>query len=785
MNTNNNQIPAGILEENDEFDFRGLLFKYFHHWRWFLLSLIAFLLLAFFYIRFKNPIYKIEGKLLIKSSNNNHGAANSAATGELQDFDVLSSEKVIDNEIEIIKTKSLLERTIRSLNLQVNLYMKDGLQQKDLYGKAPVKIELVRTVDESFADYIELELVSQKEFKIDNVSYQYNKVISTPYGSLVVQPTRYISGYTGEVLLLKINRIEDAIQAYSDNLNVEASSGQGTVLTLSVNDEVPQRGKDFISKLIEGYNLDAIDDKNKVTATALKFIEDRLNVIASELTGVEKNVEQYKSSNQITDISSQSKLFLESLQQNDVELNKVMIQLNVLDNIEAYIRTSKGNSAKLPSTLGLEDPTLINQVRQLSEALNRKESLLGTIPETNPIIQSIDSQISSLKQSIQAGVQNIKTGLQITRDRLQSKSNQFETIIKRVPSKERGLLDVMRQQDIKNNLFIYLLEKREETALALASNIADTRVIDAPRSGRFPESPRKKVIYLVFAILGLLLPVIIIFLRDLLGYKVTLRTDIEKLTSAPILAEIAYSADHAVLATIEKPRSVISEQIRAMRTNLRFISGGRDKQTILFTSNISGEGKSFVSLNLGSSLVASGKRVVILELDMRKPKLHSSLGLPNDTGLSNYLIGQADYHQILKEMRQQKGYYIITCGPLPPNPAELLTSEKLGELIERVKKEFDYVILDAPPVGLVTDAQILSEFADCTMFIVRHNYTSKKDVQFIDKLYRDKKFKNLNIVFNSVDMGRVNGYGYGYGKGYGYYQEEKAGGNRFMDIFKK
>ncbi|WP_374166334.1 GumC family protein [Arcticibacter sp. MXS-1] len=779
MNTTTTQVPGAVLEENDEFDLRGLIYKYVHHWRWFLFSILFFLALGFIYIQFQKPSYRIEGKLLIKN-NDKAGAADAAS--KLNDLDLFSSDKVIDNEIEIIKTKSLLERTVKNLNLQVNLYAKDGLRYIDLYGKAPIKVEMVKENAETFADYIEIEVVSASQVRIDKKAYPYNKIVSTPYGSFVIRPDTRLSQYTGATVYLKVNDLEGAIQQYSDNLKVEAGSGKSSVLSLSISDEVPQRGKDFINNLIEGYNLDAIDDKNRLTATSLKFIEDRLNVIASELSGVERNVEAYKSSNQITDISSQSKLFLESLQQNDLELNKVLIQLNVLEQIEKYVSNGEGG-AKLPSTMGLEDPTLLGQVKQLSEALNRRESLLSTIPETNPIIQSIDAQVESLKKSIFAGVQNIKSALTITRDRLKSKSSQFETVIRRVPTKERGLLDIMRQQEIKNNLFIYLLEKREETALVLASNVADTRVIDAPRSGRFPESPKKKVIYIVFFALGIFLPILIIFLRDLMGYKVSTRAEIEKLTNAPILADVAYSADRTVLSTIEKPRSIISEQIRALRTNLRFTSGGKDRQTILFTSNISGEGKSFISLNLGSSLVASGKKVVILELDLRKPKLHLNLGMDNSLGLSNYLIGQAPYDQIVKEIPQQKGYYIITSGPLPPNPAELLTKPSLRSLIERLKDEFDYVLLDAPPVGLVTDAQIIADLADSTIFIVRHNYSEKRGLQYIERLYKDRKFNNLNLVFNAVDMKTSHGYGYSSGEGYGYYADSKRNKSWIRRIF--
>jgi capsular exopolysaccharide synthesis family protein len=533
-------------------------------------------------------------------------------------------------------------------------------------------------------------------------------------------------------------------------------------------DAVPQRGRDFINKLIDVYNINSIKDKNQVTSASLKFIEGRLDSIASDLSGVEKKVEQYRSSNNIADISSQSRIYLENQQQNDQTLNKTLIQLNVLQSLESYLNGKNDNG--LPSTLGLDDATLNGLVRQLSDILTRKESLLRTIPEDNPIIQSLNDQIVSLKKSIYADVENIKSGLEITRNRLQAKSNQFQSAIQTVPVKERGLIDVMRQQDIKNNLFIYLLEKREETSLALASNISSSRVVDRPRSSKHPVSPKKSVIYLVFAFLGLILPAVVLFIRDVLNNKVASRNEIERITTVPVIAEISYSKDRTILTPIERPRSVVAEQIRALRTNLGIINGSTPAKTILFTSSISGEGKSFISLNIGSSLASIGKKVLIMELDLRKPRLHSNLDIHSQPGLSDYLTDNIDYKSIMQPVKQQPGYYIITSGTLPDNPAELLNSGKLDTLLEILKQEFDNIILDAPPVGLVTDAQILERFADSTMFIVRYKYSLKSDVQNINRFFVDNKFKNMNIIFNAVGIEAGS-----YRTGYGYYDDVSNG----------
>jgi len=754
------------VEENESFDLSAVLNKYIYNWYWFVSSIILFLVLGFFYISFQTPVYLIEGKLLIKDNVKESNSVNSQANS-LDGFDLFSSNKVLDNEIALLKSNTFLEKTIKDLNLQVNVLYKKNIGKVDLYGDSVIKVYAVNPTPEAYLDYIKLYPISATTFKIDGKTYPFNQLIYTRYGAFAINSQDSISRYIGKTLLLKVNDVNDLVDAYNANLTIDQASSQGTVLLIDLKDQVPQRGKDFINKLIEVYNVSSIRDKNAVTSNSLKFIEGRIDSISSELSGVEKQVQQYKSTNDITDISSQSRIYLENQQQNDNDLSKILIQLNVIQGLEDYLNGKQGS---LPSTLGLDDPTLNGLVTQLSSALNNKESLLRTIPESNPIIGSLNDQISSLKKSIYADVENIKSGLIITRNHLQAKSNQFESAIQTVPTKERGLLDVMRQQDIKNNLFTFLLEKREETQLALASNLSNSQVVDMPRSSKHPVSPKKTVIYAIFLILGLAFPATVFFILDVLNNKIKSRMDIEKITRIPIIAEIAYSKETTVLAPVERPRSIIAEHIRALRTNLTSINGTSPK-TILFTSTISGEGKSFISLNVGSSLASIGKKVLIIELDMRKPRLHVNLNIKNQPGLSDYLNGNIDYKSIIQPVMQQPNYFIITCGTIPPDPAELLHNPNLITLMDILKKEYDHVILDAPPVGLVTDAQILEKFADATMFIVRYKYSFKTHIQMINRLFTEKKFRNMSIILNSVDM---QAQGYGYKNGYGYYENASA-----------
>ncbi|MFA5851080.1 MAG: polysaccharide biosynthesis tyrosine autokinase [Spirochaetales bacterium] len=782
MNNNNNNDTINF-SENDSYEpsFREVFFKYIRHWKWFLLSLIISIGLSYLYIRLSTPQYKLETDLLIKDNKGNLGGTSDL----LKDLDLFSSDKIIDNEIQILKSNTILEKVVKGLNLQTSYYSTKGVRLHEVYENLPLKVQLFNAG--SGFDYTKkyvIRLLNKNEVAINGKKYPVNKPILLDLGTVLVTTSNELKIVPDEDFQIKFDDIRDVIDRYSNKINISPVSKQGTVLIITLEDAIPQKGKDILNRLVFEYNKAAIDDKNQVTSTTLAFITDRLNKLQEELGTAEKKVENYKSGNQITDISSQSQIFLQSVKDNDTELNKVNIQLNVIKSIEKYISSSAEGQTQLPSMLGIDDPTLLALVSQLGEAELKKQSYLQTIPENNPIVTSVNDQIRALKSTINQSVQNLKNSLIGTKSLLTKTNSSFQSIISQVPAKERGLIDVMRQQEIKNNLFTYLLQKREESEISLASTAADSRIIDEARSTKQPVKPVKQLTFITFMLFGIIIPAVIIYFQDLLNFKISKRSDIERVTKVPILAEISHSDDSSPLLVASKPRSMVAEQLRALRTNLNFVIPNKEDKVILFTSSISGEGKSFISLNLGASLALSGKKVVILELDLRKPKLHAGLEIDNTKGLSNYLIGQVTEDEILKSIEQQENYYIITSGPIPPNPAELLVNGKIEVLIEKLKSQFDYIILDAPPVGLVTDAQILSEFANTTLFIVRHNYTAKANIVAIDNLFRSKKFKNLNILINSIEV-QGGGYGYGYGYGYsygygGYYQEEEPTKKSFL-----
>jgi tyrosine-protein kinase Etk/Wzc len=775
--TQNSDINNIELEEQNDFNLREVLHRYLSNWIWFLFSLFIAGVLAFVFIKLTTPLYQIETDLLIKDNKGTLGGQDDL----LKDLDLFSSDKIIDNEMQILKSYTILEKVAAALHLETSYYSTGGVRNRAVYGNLPYKVQLIKpskTID--YSAIYTMQIININQIEINGKTYPVNKPFNFEAGTAIVTATQFDPADAHNSMDVVFNDLPNVVESLNNKITITPVSKQGTVLIITLQEAVPQRGKDILDRLVYEYNNAAIDDKKKVTSSTLVFIEGRLQKLQEELGTAEKKVENYKSGNRITDISSESQIFLQSVQSNDAELSKINIQLSVLKNVENYLTKARDEQAQVPSMLGIDDPTLLSLVTQIGEAQLKRNSLLQTVPVTNPIVTSITDQINSLKEAISLSVRNLRNSLTTIKQQLERKGSSYQSIISGVPAKERGLLDVMRQQEIKNNLFTYLLQKREESEISLASTAADSRTIDAARSTKRPVKPVKPLIFGVFLMLGFLIPAAIIYLHDLLNFKVLKRSDIEKVTKVPIIAEISHSDDSSPLLVATKNRSMVAEQLRALRTNLNFIIPGDKQKVILFTSSISGEGKSFISLNLGASLAMSGKKVVILELDLRKPKLSAGLEIDNTKGLSNYFIGDVEYKDIVKPIPQQENYYIIPSGPIPPNPAELLVNGKIGELITLLKADFDYLLLDAPPVGLVTDAQILAEYADATMFIVRHNYSVKSSIYSIENFYRTKKFVNINIVMNSIDAsGGYGGYGYGYGYGYGgYYQEEDDSNNK-------
>jgi capsular exopolysaccharide synthesis family protein len=763
QDNNYSYVPYQNVEIEDGVNIRAILFRYIRNWYWFAISIGLMCVAAFFYLRYKTPIYKSQASVLIKDEKK--GLDQESA---LQELEIFAPKKVVENEIEILKSYTLMDRVVQQLNLTISYFHDTPYGKREIYDQSPIRLIVEKGTPILYEEPLAITFINGQTVSINGKQYPVNTSVDTPYGRLRVFTRKNINNKTEPLFIEATDRVE-VVTNLLKNFTAAPTSKASTVITLGIETAVPDKGVAILDRLIMAYNEAAVTDKNIVASKTLQFIEDRLNLISGELSSVEKGVEEYKSSQGITDLGTQAETFLKAVQENDAQLNQVNVQLGALQDLEGYVNKQPGNRGGTPATLGLNDPTLLGLIENVTKLEAQRDELARTTSEMNPMLQTIDSQIKTAKSSIAENVSTMKKMLTTAKQQYVSTNNKMEGVMRTIPRKERVLMDITRQQSIKNNLYTYLLKKREETAVSFASTISDSRIIDEARTDKDPVKPKKQMIFLLFALGGLLIPISVMAGRDMLNNRIVRRTEVEEQTNVPILGEVVKKRQAESLVVGNQSQSIIAEQIRTLRTNLQFLRESRDgSQVLLFTSSISGEGKSFVSLNLGASLALVGKRTVILEMDLRKPRLRSSLNdMANGMGLSNYLSGEVELDEVVKPIPERDDYFIITSGPIPPNPAELLSGPRLEKLILELRDQFDYVIIDAPPIGLVTDAQIIAPFSDATMFIVRHDVTPKNSIKMVETLYQEKRFNKLNIILNGVGDGEDQYYSYGYNsKGY-------------------
>ena len=749
-------------------DIKRMLFKYLAYWKWFLLSLVLFSALGYCYVQTLTPQYQVSANILVKDGKNGGKSAMSV----MEELDVFSSNSAAENEIEILRSYTLLEEVIDSLNLQVRYTVEDRWKRvRELYGSLPVKIEIVASTAELYAQPFTLRYDGQYVY-LNERKYPCNSLVTESFGSLLITAKDSLPAAWGMDEPVTVTFIPKAALAESlrGSLQISMSDNKNTsIINISMLSAVPQRGMDIINTLTDIHNRASVAYKNNMAKITLEFINERLNLVGMDLQSAETKVEDYRVNEGITDIGAESSMFLQTVRQNGLELTKVSMQLDVLRQIEQYILDSSGSMA--PATLGLNDPTLLSLISALTAADVERAKLLTTLQPGNPRVKAIDEQMQMLKGKIVDNIKVLRRGFESTGKHLRAENRRIESIIQSVPKKEREMVDLTRQQEIINQLYVYLLSKREETAIAHAATVADARVINYARSTTYPVQPKKRTVFLAFGLIGLLLPGGIIWLADMFKTTVSSRDELEKQLKAPVIGEIslAKQANRILIVNQERNRRQ-AEQIRSLRTNMEFMQAGGGIRVILVTSSISGEGKSFLCANIGAAFAVTGKKTAALGFDLRKPGLHRIFGINNDSGLSNYLAGQASLDEIIRETGISENLHVITCGHIAPNPQELLLGDTLPQLFEQLKARYDCIVIDTPPVELVSDAMILGHFADISLYVVRHGYTPKDRIRYINRLRSDRHLNNIGVVVNGIRNDKWSGYGYGYGYGsYKYY----------------
>ena len=787
-------------EEN--IDVKELLFKYLIHWPWFVGAVVACLIAAWVYLYMSTPVYNISATVLIKDDKKGGSAGMLSGLESLGLDGMVSSSQNIDNEIEVLRSKTIVKEVVEDLGLYISYTDEDEFPSRNLYKTSPVQVSLTPQEADLLEEPMIVEMALQPQgsmdvtVKIDDDEYQKHfeklpAVFPTDKGTLAffLTPDSVLSSKrtleeatdlekTTRNITATINRPLTVAKWCCKNMTIEPTSKTTSVAVISLKNSNVQRGKDFINKLLEMYNINTNNDKNEVAQKTAEFINERISIISKELGSTEKDLESFKRGAGITDLTSDAQIALTGSAEYEKKRVENQTQINLLQDLQKYMQ-NEGYEV-LPSNIGLQDLNLAAAINRYNEVLVERKRLLRTSTENNPTIINLDTSISAMKENVQVSLDRVLRGLFITKADLDREANRYSRRISEAPGQEREFVSIARQQEIKAGLYLMLLQKREENAITLAATANNAKIIDDAIADDAPVSPKGKMIYLIALVLGVGIPVGVIYLLELTKFKIEGRSDVEKLTCVPIVGDIPLTDEkQGAIAVFENQNNLMSETFRNIRTNLQFMLEN-DKKVILVTSTVSGEGKSFISANLAISLSLLGKKVVIVGLDIRKPGLNKVFNIPRkEIGITQYLANPENNLMDLVQLSDvSKSLYILPGGTVPPNPTELLARDGLDKAIETLKKNFDYVILDTAPVGMVTDTLLIGRVADLSVYVCRADYTRKNEYTLINELIDGNKLPNLCTVINGLDLkkrkyGYYYGYGkygkyYGYGKRYGY-----------------
>jgi len=761
--------PNSIQDRSQKFDFKLIIGRMLSAWPWFLLSIGLGLFISFSYLRYSTPKYLITARLLVNDDKKGGLVGQGDVLADMGGL--LGVKSSIDNEVEILKTRDLIEKVVRDMKLNIKYYKKGSIKSIELY-KSPFEVTILKQADTiKTGDFILKPLKNGKILltaEDTKLTTEYDKPITLDHIGVIQIHNNEPLKEDGTDYEFVIKSIDAASAELLSSLTVLATNTKVTIIDLTLSHVIPKKGEDILNKLIEKYVQSNIDDKNMIADSTIKFIHNRLSIISNELGDLEGNIQGFKEKNNLADMSEQSKTLIQNTTQYVNDLSKIETQLSILSSLQEYLKDDSRNKRVLPSAVFASDAVFNGLIERYNSLLIERDKRLLGETVTNPKIVNLDNQIANLRADMLSNIENTQRTFRISRDGIRRQISSVENNLQQVPKIERNYLNLARQQQIKQELYLFLMKKSEETSVSKTANLSNSKTIDSPKSALKPFSPQRAYVMLVFVALGLILPVAVIYLKDLLNTRIESKDDITRLTDVPIVGEISHNEGGENLIIAANSRSAISEQFRALRTNLSFYLNEKDKKTILLTSSMSGEGKSFVAINLGNILALTGKKVLLMELDLRKPGLTAKIGASSSVGFTNFIINQETViDDLIKPVDIHPSLFLLSSGPIPPNPAESIMSERTKLLLDELKKRFDYIIIDAPPVGIIADAQLLAPFADTCLYLVRQNYTHKDQLNIVQSLKDSGKMDKLAIVVNDIQLSKGYGYGYGYG-GYGY-----------------
>jgi capsular exopolysaccharide synthesis family protein len=776
--------PTGT--EESKFSPADILFKYLAYLPLFIISLALSLGAGMLYLRYTTPVYESNVQMLVLSGERNpvYGGQ-----GDIVERALYGPRNInMSNEISKLRNTGVVARAVSKHNFHIQYFMEGSIKTRNITGRVPYLLEPIEIADSTAAYKIKFTDIDKNGFVLllgeekrlsltwdDEITVgqsRFKLVPKAPRESLYFNDQIYIATWTKPM-----TRASEILR----QLVIFVSNPNTTILSLSLKNDNVEVGKSILNALVQEYIIHSVETKNQASELTVEFITARLDSLSRELREIEQGLQDYRDANEVLDLDRQTSLNANRYIAGQDELTALEWETDVLGYFEQYARSPRPRTDLVPSSMGLKDdviPQMVNTYNQMR--LQRERDAREMAPGSLPLKQ-LDKQIDDIEKSLFERIREYRTALQRRKQDVNERMDGYMGYLKKVPEKQRKLFEIERQQKVKEGLYLYLLQRIEEIAITTASTDPAYEAMNPAEGRDTPTEPDEGKIRLFSILLGLLAPIGIVYVRDLLNDKLFTRDDILKKTKTPIIGEIGHVEDNRNLVVAHESRNIISEQFRIVRSNLAFFMANHPSQTILVSSTVSGEGKSFISVNLAAVMALSGKKVALLEFDLRRPRIMRNLGFEKPTkGIANILLNAATIDEVLYPMPGFENMHIFPSGIVAPNPAELVLGDNNRRFFEEMKKRYDYIIIDSAPVGLVSDTFSLAPYVDTTLFVVRHRFTFKRQLDFIEEIYQQRKLPRLWLVVNDLKMGaRFGYYGYGYGKGYGYgYGYGYYGGNR-------
>ncbi len=753
---------------------KDLFFKYVRFLPLFLLALALALLIAFVYLRYATNYYRATGTVVIKTTNSptQNDKVESILSGN-------TGNSTIQNEMEVLKSRALMKRVVNRLHLQFGYTAKGKIKEQNVYKQAPFFMEGRSITDSSQAFSYRIKKSGNDKFRINDgpEEYTFGQEFTKPEGSFVLRRTQLAFSEDAEYSVTW-NPTETIASSFAPDVVVMPKTAGTNMLTITFETNNPYLATDIVNTLMREYDAMTIEQNNLSADKRIAFIIDRLKILDRELDTLQLRFLKYKQDNNLIDVEKQLAGYFEKVTEADKSVVDQQFNLFQAENIFSYLKDKANQYTQVaPTSLTLQDLTLNELVMSYNKAQLQRQALLdANIPSSNPAVKEVEGQIETIRESLLENLRIIQSSYRAAINGMQNRGRAEESKLQALPFKLKSYVEMERQINTKLALYTLIEEKREEAAIGRASTVSNSEIVDEAIVNFSPVKPNKRMIQLLAALIGIGLPALVIFFVEVMNDRITTRLDIENVTQTPVIGEIGHSYASQVLVVNTNNRGMVAEQFRIVRSNLQYIVNKTTRPVIMVTSSFSGEGKSFISTNMGAVLALTGKKTIVLEYDIRKPKVLSGLGMSKRSGISNYLVGQAKLEDLIVPVPDHDNLFVLPSGPIPPNPAELLLDDKVEEMFEWLRNNFEIVVVDTAPVGIVSDAMTLGKFADCTLYIVRQGHTYKKQVVLIDELYQEAKLPKVSIVINDVKLKPGYGY-YGYGRyGYGYGAKKNGAG---------